>query len=81
MSYVLDGIPTAMTARITDYAVSIRCLCGWQQAAATIEARRFHYEYCPKAKVPAPPCEHHNRRRLLGPGDVFTCLNCGTHIG
>lgn len=64
---VLDGIPTAFreTAR-TLYFVRYRCPCGWeavsdrrQKARRTwadgvsegIPAMRFHFMYCPKARV------------------------------
>lgn len=59
MSYVLDGIETAMRVEIEEYngsfpdeIVTVRCACGWshedhRDARPTI---RFHYTHCPKAK-------------------------------
>ena len=66
MSYVLDGIKTAMVKGV-DRAIT--CSCGWRCSApafvetygelavlVTDERLRFHYTHCPQAKV-APEAE------------------------
>ena len=51
MSYVLDGIKTAMELDVT----GVRCPCGFLTFTwADLNAARFHYTHCPQAKMGAP---------------------------
>lgn len=66
MSYVLDGIETAMTKTVDGQFVLIVCPCGWEGGWENSSiargvpgyhngreaALRFHYTHCPKAKAP-----------------------------
>lgn len=69
MSYVLNGIKTAMVeAKSGDrynYRHSVTCPCGWVTTSSgggiawqdvNVSALRFHYTHCPQAKV-APEAE------------------------
>ena len=66
MSYVLDGIETAMEARsyVRDWLPYgtigyVRCPCKWRtptwrarrMARSDLHALRFHYAWCEQAKV------------------------------
>ena len=63
MSYVLDGIVTAMEHEAPAEGVIgeiVQCPCG-RSVAATFRgerldraALRFHYTWCPKARTPTP---------------------------
>ena len=54
MSYVLDGIETAMEEQDWGTFRAINCPCGWSYQRkvdnAGRAALRFHYTHCPKAK-------------------------------
>jgi hypothetical protein len=67
MSYVLDGIRTAMVWAEDVVPPTLRCPCGWAGAALAQWsgrysnqdplALRFHYEHCRQARGFAPADE------------------------
>ena len=67
MTYVLDGIKTAMVKTVhgDKGVLDIDCPCGWgtvwpqlrswDEVEADSAALRFHYTHCPEARLAAPP--------------------------
>lgn len=61
MSYVLDGIKTAMMELETPL-LRVDCPCGFSKVGTyDLEGKerwraalRFHYTHCPQARLPAP---------------------------
>ena len=66
MTYVLDGIKTAMVKVFDDDGITVTCPCGediceWDPMDGSMEERaymfnawaalRFHYTHCPQARV------------------------------
>lgn len=67
MSYVLDGIPTAMVKYhegghdLAGHREWVECPCGFRSPMSSFSDRepdpaalRFHYTHCPKAKKETP---------------------------
>ena len=59
MSYVLDGIRTAMVERergsrlpVITHHIFLDCPCGAVLSPSAKDALRFHYAHCPHAHAP-----------------------------